>query len=916
MTVAIRRVSRVIICLLLIAAGFRAELFSQNFTPDITVALDGSGDFTKIQDAIDAVPDNSATPTIIFIKRGLYNTEKLIVRTNKKKVVFVGESRDETIISYHLYVCSNGYAGRCPAEDAQLWTTDNLTSAATLTILGDDFRAENLTVQNTAGPVGQAQALAVRSDRVIFRNCNITGYQDTIYFWSNGKRSYFENCLVVGRTDYIYGGGTVFFQACEIRSWGGGWITAPSTPLSADYGFVFNECDVTYAWNSPRNGDDGALVAFGRPWNDYPKVAWLYCNMTEKIHPLGWPTTWDMSYATTSPDLHLYEYHNTGPGADMSGRADWVGIRALTDEEAAEYTVTGVLAGNDNWDPTAIAPLVTTYRWTGADPDPYWMLPGNWDPQEAPDTNQAAYVEGPYSVVADGGHFAADLSLSDGAILEIADPSEVTYLSVEDAAIRSQTDVSLTGRIRVKDTLDFEIMADTLELNAQLIGRENIRKNGDGNLKLREGNPEFAGYWEISAGNLSAAAADALGKAQSVTIDNLAMLTIDSSAAYFFETPLHIQDGGRIALNADIVLQEFYLNGVIQPSGIYTAATNPGVISGAGSIQVEWSGNFTFVGGANGNWDNPAHFLPAFLPEAGDTVYTAIEMETTPFVFPADIIVQPSGRIRLRGVHSAAGTIYMEAGSSLSYATSGQGFTLDAPIVVLGNVSFLMNSAATPDHAMRLGGNISGESIITALNTRTDTENTGTVVLSGDNQGFTGTWKLLQAGGNPNSITAFEGTSANAFGQGLIQVGANNRVVLSHENCVGEELNVTLLENGRIQLNTLVRVKQAVINAFGLPAGIYNATTHPQFFVGGGELMVDIGTAAGEVSEPAKVYAAGRQLHLDGVRTKASVYDTSGRALIRDSTERIISLEGFLPGLYLVHYAVDGQNGILKVVVP
>lgn len=907
---------KALLCSLLVAISCQSQLFSQDFTPDIIVALDGSGDFIKIQDAIDAVPDNSPAPTIIYIRRGLYNTEKLFIPTNKQKVVFIGESRDETIISYHLYACSGGYLGRCPAEDAQLWPNQYLSSAATLTIHGDDFRAENLTFQNTAGPVGQAQALGLRADRAIFRNCNFYGYQDTIYFWSNGKRSYLEHCLIAGRTDYIYGGGTAFFQSCEIRSWGGGWITAPATPLNVNYGFVFNECDVTYAWNSPRPGDDGEPVALGRPWNDYPKAAWLYCYMTEKIHPLGWPTIWDMPYAPTSPDLHLYEYQNTGPGADMSGRADWVGIRALTDEEAQDYTVQAVLSGSDNWDPTAITPLVATYYWTGAGADPRWLLPGNWDPQEVPDTNQAAYVEGPYTVIANGGHFVADLSLSEGATLEIAAPSEVTYLSMNNATIQSESGLSLAGRIRAKDTLAFTVVTDTLDLNAQLFGEHVIQKTCAGNLKLNAGSPEFAGYWNISAGKLSAAAAGALGKAREVAIDSLATLTVETGGAYFPETVLRIREGGQIVLNADIVLQEFYLGESMQPIGIYNSMTHPGIIIGPGSIEVERPSAFTFIGGANGNWDNPAHFQPALLPEAGDTAYTEIEMETTSFVFPADIVVQSGGRIRLRGEHSATGTIYMEGGTSLGYATSGQGFALDAPIVVLGHISLNMNSSAVPAHAMRLGGPITGDAAVTAYNLRTDTENMGTVVLSGDNQGFAGTWDLSESSSHPASRTFFKGTSANAFGQGLIEVGSNNRVILSHERCAGDELRVNLYLAGRIQLDTLIRVAQAFINGLGLPAGIYDQATHPQYFTGDGDLMVDVGTAVEEVAEPVKIYVADRHLYIEGARIQASVYTLNGRALVRNSSAKAISLEGFAAGLYLVHYVVDGQVGTLKIVVP
>lgn len=308
---------------------------------DLVVAQDGSGDYTTLQAAINAAPDNSSERFVIYIKNGKYDTEKLIIPQSKTNLTLKGENRRKTIVSYHIYDCKSPDSGnKCPAESWALWKDNKelIRTSATLTIMAEGCRVENLTLENTAGPVGQALALTVCGDRLMFRNCDILGYQDTIYLWTSGKRSYFENCLVLGRTDYIYGAGIGYFQSCEIRSWGGGWITAPSTPKEQKYGFVFNKCRFTYIDNSPRKGDDGKPVAIGRPWHNYPKVAILNSKMCQQMHPEGWPTTWRMEYAATSPDLHLYEYNNTGKGADMSRRARWAGIRELTADEAREYS--------------------------------------------------------------------------------------------------------------------------------------------------------------------------------------------------------------------------------------------------------------------------------------------------------------------------------------------------------------------------------------------------------------------------------------------------------------------------------------------------------------------------------------------------------------------------------------------------
>jgi len=322
------------------------------FHANIVVALDGSGDFIKIQDAINSVPSNSSVRTILFIKNGLYNTEKIIIPADKKNISFVGEDRDKTIISYHIYDCrEGGLNNKCPAEDVAKWSGDVIKTSATVTVYGDGLSAENITFQNTAGAVGQALAITLCSDKNIFVNCNFLGYQDTMYFLTAGKRSYFNNCLVRGRTDFIYGAGIAFFDACEIRSFGGGWITAPSTPQDQPFGFVFSNCKLTFITGSPRSKDDTTKIALGRPWHNYPKVAWLYCDMCKEINPIGWPTIWHMEYAATSADLHLYEYNNTGAGADMGKRAKWIGLRTMTKAEANDYTIQNVMAGADNWNP-------------------------------------------------------------------------------------------------------------------------------------------------------------------------------------------------------------------------------------------------------------------------------------------------------------------------------------------------------------------------------------------------------------------------------------------------------------------------------------------------------------------------------------------------------------------------------------
>lgn len=876
---------------------------------DMVVALDGTGNYSKIQDAINAVPSNSDRRTIIFIKRGLYNTEKLFVSTTKKNIVLIGESRDETIISYHIYDCADG---KCPVQDAALWSGENIRTSATLTIQGQGFHAENLTIRNTAGPVGQAQAITVQADKIVFKNCNIEGYQDTIYLWTPGKRTYFKDCLITGRTDYIYGSGIGFFESCEVRSWGSGWITAPATPQEQNYGFVFSNCQLTYAENSPRAGDDGNYIRLGRPWHEYPKVAWLHSNMTAMIHPEGWGDTWGMTYAATSDKLHLFEYKNTGPGANMSARANWVGLRALTDVEALNYTAQKVLAGTDGWDPTLEASVIQTYEWSGNGASDGWLLPDNWNPASVPATAEAATVSGNYTIVADGGIFNADLSLKNSAKLLVTGEATVNYLACYGTEISSNGNDILNGKIATKDTLVFNI-GGNLTLAAKLSGVHKIIKTGAGKLILSSENKDMYGDIEVKEGTLEALVANSLGKGDVCVFDN-AELVISNAAAFQPTSKLKIESLAKLNLNADISTSEFYIGSQIQPIGIYNAQTNPGMISGSGQLMIGRPSLFSFIGGENGNWDDPSHFSPALLPEKDETVNCSIEMETTSTVFPANIHLINPGNLRLRGEHTCAGTITMDAGTSFRYSTSGPGFSLTAPLVLEGNVKMIMESSNPVNCFMSIDGSIKGDKTIQAINNGRGTINTGTLILKGDNSGFTGTWDLSsKSEKNPGDayISAIEGRSANAFGKGKFIADYGNKIIFSHAASVGNIIEMTLKNNALAVLNVDLSLIGLKINDLVFGEGIYSSSTHPQFFEGSGKIAVAWPTAIGNLKD-ARIIQAGNILYTQSENSDFTIYSISGISVLKVTNIRQVDLSALKTGVYIVSYVVDGMKGCMK----
>jgi pectinesterase len=294
----------------------------------VVVALDGSGDFKTVQEAINAAPQltDPAKPWTIRIKPGTYH-ELIYVMREKRFIQLLGEDPDKTIISNGLYAGQLGHDG-LPMGTFR---------TPTVWIDADDFKVEGLTIANTAGAVGQAVALRVDGDRVAFRHCHFHGWQDTLLV--NRGRHYFKNCEISGAIDFIFGGATAFFEACEINCTGGGYITAASTLPYDPYGFVFSRCTIA--------GAEPAIRTYlGRPWRAFASVIFLETKMTGVITPAGWDN-WDRPEREKT--TRYAEFASSGPGATPSERVRWV--KMLSRSEAADLSVARVLGGADHWEP-------------------------------------------------------------------------------------------------------------------------------------------------------------------------------------------------------------------------------------------------------------------------------------------------------------------------------------------------------------------------------------------------------------------------------------------------------------------------------------------------------------------------------------------------------------------------------------
>lgn len=314
-------VKNVVFFLLLLPVSVKAQT-----RYDFTVAADGSGNFRTVQEAINAVPDFRKNRTTIFIRRGVYK-EKLTLATSKTNVTFIGEDVTKTVITY------DDFASRKNCFGEEMGTT----SSSTFFVFGDGFTAENITFENSAGPVGQAVAVRVDGDKVTFKKCRFLGFQDTLYPHGEKSRQYYKDCYIEGTVDFIFGWSTAVFDNCTIFcKKGGGYVTAASTLETTPYGFVFLNCKIT--GDAPQH-----FFYLGRPWRPFAKTVFINCFLDQQIKPEGWHN-WEKPDAEKTS--FYAEYKSTGLGANAKSRVSW--SHQLSEEELRAYSLENVFG---NWVP-------------------------------------------------------------------------------------------------------------------------------------------------------------------------------------------------------------------------------------------------------------------------------------------------------------------------------------------------------------------------------------------------------------------------------------------------------------------------------------------------------------------------------------------------------------------------------------
>ncbi|MEU1480857.1 pectinesterase family protein [Streptomyces sp. NPDC005760] len=314
----------------------------------LTVAKDGSGQYSTVQAAVNAVPANNPSRVVISVKPGTYR-ELVKVPSNKPHVTIqgTGSSRNDTVIVY------NNASGTPKPDGSGTYGTGG---SATVAVEADDFQARNLSISNDFDEKShqdiaqQAVALRTAADKVFLDGVVVSGDQDTLLVDTASKdklgRVYMKNSYVVGNVDFIFGRATAVIDKSVItlkKRWDGssaGYITAPSTAANRK-GILIT--------NSTVNGDVSAASFYlGRPWHAGgdasldPQATVRNTSLSAAIRTAPWT---DMSGFSWKDD-RFAEYKNTGAG---SGAAS-ANRPQLTDAQAAGQEVADWLG---DWTPSA-----------------------------------------------------------------------------------------------------------------------------------------------------------------------------------------------------------------------------------------------------------------------------------------------------------------------------------------------------------------------------------------------------------------------------------------------------------------------------------------------------------------------------------------------------------------------------------
>lgn len=265
-------------------------------------------------------------------------------------VSFIGESMEGVTITNKTpeATWNNGYGNACPLEG--IGKGDVLIIQKN----GHDAYFQGLTMKSSMGDAhGRDIVLNDQSNRTIFKDARLWGYQDTYVSNSDAGKFYFEGGVIRGRTDYLCGKGDVYYNEVTLQQCGGGgYLAVPSKPKK--YGYVFQNCYI-------KQESEDVTFYLGRPWGSGTPIA-CFINTKMDVNALG--NGWaDMSGGWPKRFAEYNSYLASGTTIDLSGRrTSWTDGNGqehkndpiLTIDDVKEMSLQNVMGQDDDWDPTAL----------------------------------------------------------------------------------------------------------------------------------------------------------------------------------------------------------------------------------------------------------------------------------------------------------------------------------------------------------------------------------------------------------------------------------------------------------------------------------------------------------------------------------------------------------------------------------
>ena len=274
---------------------------------------------------------------------------------------FIGESMEGVVITNQTPAATwdNGFGTACPLEGIGNGDVLIIESSATNSYF------QNLTIKTSMGDAhGRDIALHDKSNRTIFKDVRLWGYQDTYVSNNQNGKFYFEGGVIRGRTDYVCGKGDVYFNQVNFRQVKSGYLAVPSVPKK--YGYILQSCKITGDTN-----DVNGTYTLGRPWGKGTPIA-LFIDTEMEVAPsaIGWS---EMSGGYPKRFAEYGSHTSKGVAVDLSGRKTVFGDGyennpVLTADEAAQYTLDAVMGQDDQWQPTLFteqAPVPTNVKLEG-----------------------------------------------------------------------------------------------------------------------------------------------------------------------------------------------------------------------------------------------------------------------------------------------------------------------------------------------------------------------------------------------------------------------------------------------------------------------------------------------------------------------------------------------------------------------